>query len=276
MEINTNVSSSILQKTLNLNNTEITKTVAKLASGTSASSIEDAANVILSEQQDIKRQDSQQAIDNTQAGISMLQTADSGMSSITDNMSKIRDLSLQGMNGTNNQDDLNAIKAQISDLKSQIDNTAKTTSFNKINLLDGSNKDLSIQTGINSSSNDNSTNIGSALNNSTSEALGLPTDDELNKMFDKSSDSSDIFKKIDSAMSTVSDARSNIGAIQQTFDTHIDNLAKTAYSSPNVSDTDYAKESMNYIQAKIKQSATTSLMYQTNHQPEIALSLFGG
>lgn len=273
MEINTNISSSILQRSLNINTSEINNTIVKLSTGKDSSAIENAANLILSKQQDIKSQSSKQAMGNTQAGISMLQVAESGMSSVNENIGRIRELTLQGLNGTNGKEDLDAIKSEITQRREQIDNIAQTTTFNNIKLLDGSGKGVSIQTGINAEPEHNSSNVGNLLKDVSSENLGLPSDEELNKLFANKTGNEDIFQKIDMAKERISNSRSDIGAVQQAFGNKVESLATSAYSSSSYGDTDYAKEAMNLISGQVKQSSQEALWTQAKSLPNNALAL---
>lgn len=275
MEINTNISASILQKSLNLSNIEVNQSITKMATGKGASAAEDAARLILTETENIKRQSSMQAMENTQAGISMLQTAEGGMSNINDNIQRIRELSLQGMNGTNGETERAAIKEEISQLRSQIDNVANSTSFNNIKLLDGSGSNVSIQTGIDGDASTSTSSLNKSLGSFTVDSLGIPTNGELDIMFAGGNAGAEVFNKIDSAINTVSKYRANVGAIQSKLENNIDSLAKNTYTGVTSNDTDFAKESMNMAMSSIKQSASASLLAQANQQPAIALSIIG-
>ena len=101
MEINTNLTSQLLLATsLTTSTDQSIKTMKALASGTKLNDEDNAANLEISEMAQAQLNGSSVAADNSQQGISVLQTADSGLSSIHDNLQQIRDLALQAANGT--------------------------------------------------------------------------------------------------------------------------------------------------------------------------------
>ena len=84
---------------------------------------------------------------NANDGISLAQTAESAMGEVTNMLQRMRELAVQGANGTITGDDRAALQAEVVQLRSEIDNVATRTNFNGIKLLDGSAKGLLLQTG---------------------------------------------------------------------------------------------------------------------------------
>jgi flagellin len=76
-----------------------------------------------------------------------MQTAEGALDEVTNSLQRMRELAVQAVNGTNNALDRAALDAEVQQLKSEIDRTAKTTQFNSINLLDGSFKNKVLQIG---------------------------------------------------------------------------------------------------------------------------------
>lgn len=87
------------------------------------------------------------AMRNANDGISLAQTAESAMGEVTNMLQRMRELAVQGANGTITGDDRAALQAEVVQLRSEIDNVATRTNFNGIKLLDGSAKGLLLQTG---------------------------------------------------------------------------------------------------------------------------------
>ena len=275
--INTDITSQILAKSLTSSTTQAVKTMEALSSGKKIDDQDNAANLEISDMAQSQLSGSSVASENSQEGVNVLQTADSGLSSIQDNLQQIRDLSLQAANGTYNQNDKSAIAQQISQLTDQINNTSKTTSFNNQNLLDGSSTGMTIQTGANSDSSQNSVNIGSALASSNASSLNLPTGDDLKTALASSKGAASLISNIDSAISSVSTQRASVGSYQNTLTSNIDNLSvqqsNLAASKSTITDTDTASATASLVQSQIKQNASASLLAQANQLPSIALTL---
>jgi len=89
------------------------------------------------------------AIRNANDGINMAQTADGALSQTTSILQRMRELAVQAANASNSADNRSSMQQEITQLKTQIDQIAKTTNFNDINLLDGSATKLDLQIGAN-------------------------------------------------------------------------------------------------------------------------------
>jgi flagellin len=108
------------------------------------------------------------AIRNANDGISMAQTAEGALGEVTNMLQRMKELATQSANGTLGTSERKALQAEVSQLTSQIDNISKTTNFNGINLLDGSAKDVKLQTGVNAGET-----ISVNLANTSTKSLGL-------------------------------------------------------------------------------------------------------
>jgi len=265
-EIN-DISSSILQRNLATSSKDIKISFAKLAHGKQSSAVENAASLVISEQMEAQKRGSQEALENALTGMNMLQTADSGLNSINENLQRIRELKIQSENGTLSDRDKEAINQEISSLTSEIDRIAKTTSFNKINLLDGSSMDLEIQVGANSDPETNSKQVGNPLDSATTESLGLDPN------------SPDFLKQLDNAIKEVLSRRSEIGALNNGLESTINSLyvrqENLNASQSRIQDTDIALEISKLTQNQILQNASVSLMSQANQTPAIIKLLVG-
>jgi flagellin len=88
-----------------------------------------------------------QAVRNTQDGISVVQTAEGGLTETTSILQRMRDLSVQAANDSNDTNSRNAINAEATALKAELDRIAGKTTFNNVNLLGGSYTAKSFQVG---------------------------------------------------------------------------------------------------------------------------------
>ena len=87
------------------------------------------------------------AIRNAGNGQSLASTADSALGEVTNMLQRMRELSVQSANGTIATEDRNALQAEVKQLVKEIDSVSTRTTFNGVKLLDGSAKNLSLQTG---------------------------------------------------------------------------------------------------------------------------------
>ncbi len=138
MIINTNVAAMNTFNALNNNTNSMNQALAELSSGKSINSAADnPSGLTISEQMQGQINGLGQANSNTQNGISLIQTAEGGLTETSSILQTMRELAVQASNGTNTTTDLQAIQDQINQYTAQIDNIGNTTQFNTINLLNG-------------------------------------------------------------------------------------------------------------------------------------------
>ena len=150
MYINTNIASLGAQNNLGSSQAAMQTSLERLSSGLRINSAkDDAAGLSIVTRMTSQIDGMNQATINTNDGISFLQTADSAMTTITDNLQRIRDLSLQAANASNSVSDRQSINNEVQQLKAEIQQVATTTSFNGTPLLDGSIGAMPFQVGAN-------------------------------------------------------------------------------------------------------------------------------
>jgi len=169
--INTNVSSLNAQRNLNTSQSSLATSLQRLSSGLRINSAkDDAAGLAISERMTAQIKGLNQAVRNANDGISLSQTAEGDLVQITNNLQRMRELSVQAANATNSSSDRAAIQQEVSALTTEIDRVARNSSFNGVKLLDGSFSAQTFQVGANTTSNDQIT--VSSLANAKSSALG--------------------------------------------------------------------------------------------------------
>ena len=148
--INTNIASLTAQRNLNKSQSSLQTAMQRLSSGLRINSAkDDAAGLAISERMTTQIRGMNQAIRNSNDGISLSQTAEGAMGEITENMQRIRELAVQSRNATNNAADRQALDAEVQERLSEIDRIANQTQFNGTNLLDGSFTAKAFQVGAN-------------------------------------------------------------------------------------------------------------------------------
>jgi flagellin len=140
MRINHNIAALNANNRLKLNDTAISKNLQKLASGYRINSAaDDAAGLAVSEKMRAQINGLNQAIDNAENGISLIQTAEGGLNETESILQRMNTLAVESANGTyQDETDRANLNKEIEALKSEIDRISKSTNFNQINLLDGS------------------------------------------------------------------------------------------------------------------------------------------
>ena len=137
--VNTNVKSLVAQDSLMKSGRFLSTAMERLSTGKRINSAkDDAAGLSISNRMDAQIRGLTMAVKNANDGISLMQTAEGALDEVTNSLQRMRELAVQAVNGTNNAQDRAALDAEVQQLKSEIDRTAKTTQFNSINLLDGS------------------------------------------------------------------------------------------------------------------------------------------
>jgi flagellin len=118
------------------NQAKVSKIMEKLSSGLRINrAADDAAGLAISEKMRAQIKGLQQAQRNIQDGISLIQTAEGGLSEIHNQLQRARELSVQAANGTLNKNDREEIQKEIDHIKKGIDDVAYDTEFNKIKPL---------------------------------------------------------------------------------------------------------------------------------------------
>ena len=131
LTLNTNVSALTAQRNLARSSDELSRSLQRLSSGLRVNSArDDAAGLAISTRMDTQIRGMSQAIRNANDGISVLQTAEGVMASITDNIQRIRELAVQAANGSNGAAEREAIAQEVRQRLAEIDRVGKSASFN--------------------------------------------------------------------------------------------------------------------------------------------------
>lgn len=292
--INTNVAALNAYNNLSQNQKAQSSAFEKLSSGLRINkAADDAAGLSISQGLTSQINGLTQGVSNAQDGINVAQIADGALGTVQNILQRERTLVLKaGNEGTNDSTSLNAIQSEIVALNSQLINIGGATKFGQTNLLDGSYK-RNFQVGANNASTDQ---IGLDLSSGFSGASGLTSAIGLTGLkilngasggtafsnavsaigYATSSMSADL-TAIDSAIQTVSNKRSLIGAVQNQLNYTITNLqtgiVNVTSSRSNLMDADLATEATAMTQSQILVSSSTSILAQANSAPQAILKL---
>jgi flagellin len=135
--INTNLSSLNSSRLLSSSETNLSRAMERLSSGVRINSArDDAAGLAISERMTSQIRGLNQATRNANDGISMLQTADGALASMTSSLQRIRELSIQAANSTNSASDKKALQEEANQLIQEIERISTTTTFNGDRIFD--------------------------------------------------------------------------------------------------------------------------------------------
>ncbi|HGW5506246.1 TPA: flagellin [Citrobacter koseri] len=266
--INTNLMSLTTQNNLNKSQSALGTAIERLSSGLRINSAkDDAAGQAIANRMTSQIKGMNQAARNANDGISMAQTAEGSLNEINNNLQRIRELAVQASNGTNSASDLESLQDEVTARLAEIDRVAEKTDFNGIKLLDGTAGAVKIQVGVN---DDDTIDLDLSGAKADSTTLGV-------KGIDLKALAGGELKTIDDAIATVDSARSGLGAVQNRFESAINNLNNTSTNlsaaQSRIQDADYATEVSNMSRAQILQQAGTSVLSQANQVPQTVLSL---
>ena len=168
--INTNVGALNARAALEANSVNQSNSMQQLSTGLRINSAkDDAAGLAIATKMSSNIKGVAVAIRNANDGISMAQTAESSLSSVTNMLQRMRELAVQASNGTLTSSNRASMQLEVKQLASEIDNIGKTANFNGIKLFDGSASQISLQTNINAG---DAVKMGVGLMNSNSIGLG--------------------------------------------------------------------------------------------------------
>jgi flagellin len=275
--VNTNISSLNAQRQLSQSEQALNQSFERLSSGFRINSAaDDAAGLQISERMTSQIQGLNQAVRNSNDAISLTQTAEGALAETTNSLQRIRQLAVQSQNGINSSADRTALQKEVSALKTEISRIATDTTFNNLNILDAS-YSAAFLVGANSgqtiSVNLSASNI---IGGTGFSSTGLGIGDLSVATF---GDASAALVSIDTAISAVGNVRSDLGAIQNRFQSTIRNLTNIAENlagaRSQIRDTDFALETAKLTRNQIIQQASILVLTQANQRPQAALSLLG-
>jgi len=132
------------------------KSTEKLSSGYRINrAADDAAGLSISEKMRSQIRGLNKASDNAQDGISLIQTAEGALNEQHSILQRMRELSVQAANGTETDDDREAVQNEIEQLQSELTRISDTTEFNTMKLLDGSQSGSKVQASVSKSAESN-------------------------------------------------------------------------------------------------------------------------
>ncbi|HAZ40433.1 flagellin [uncultured Exiguobacterium sp.] len=294
MRITNNVQALKAYRNLSINQTNVKTTMDKLSSGQKINrGADDAAGLAISEKMRNRLKALDKAEQNVLDGVSMIQTAEGGLSETHNLLQRMRELAVQAGNGTLATEDRTAIQEEINQLTNEVSRIAKTTQFNGKELLSGKFNDadsaLFIQT--NAGANEG---ISITINDMQALAIGVSSTTQADSSIRPldfpsgsapeyalsvmtATDANDAISHYTKAIDTISQQRAQLGAIQNRFEAtssvlsvSVENLTA---SESRIRDTDMAREMMEYAKYNILNQSGMAMIAQANALPQGVLQL---
>ena len=273
--VNTNMSALKTQRNLNDATNAMNKAMERMSTGYKINSAkDDAANMYIATNLDVQISGSKVAKSNISTAANMLSIAEGDLDVILDNVTRIRDLTVQYANGIYDEKSQKAMTDEIEARMAEIDRIATASNFNGKKLLDGTMGDVRLQVGANAEEAANCVTIDETIfGNKSSAELGL----EIGANYDNATAAAAYLGTIDDAITNINEAKAAIGATGNRLDAATESLTTTIENMTSahstIMDADIAEESANYVQQQILQQTASSLLVQANALPQIALTL---
>lgn len=148
--INSNINSLVAQQNLNGSQNALSQAITRLSSGKRINSAaDDAAGLAIATRMQTQINGLNQGVSNANDGVSMIQTASSGLSQITSSLQRIRQLAVQASSGSLSTSDQQALQQEVTQQIAEVNRIASQTNYNGKNVLDGSAGNISFQVGAN-------------------------------------------------------------------------------------------------------------------------------
>lgn len=270
-----NVASLRAQRHLGKTQSALTNNIARLSSGLRINkSADDASGLAISDELRAYTRGLKQAERNANDGISLIQTAEGGLSEAIGVLTRMRELAVQASNeGTMDSTERGYLAQEYQLLESELNRIVAVTEFNGQKLINGDiSTGVSFQVGMRNTSADR---ISLTLTNVDSTRLALD-DDTL----DTSTTAQAAITALDTAIQTLNTQRGSLGATQNRLTMSISNLGtmreNMMAADSRIRDVDVAEESAAMARNQILSQAGSSVLAQANQLPQAALSLIGG
>ena len=276
-----NIASLNAQRILGINNDRLALSVERISSGIRINrAADDAAGLGISEalRSDIRAL--RQAVRNSNDGIALINVAEGALNEQSSILIRLRELASQAATGTVGSTERATIQLEFNALRNEIDRISATTQFNGQGLVDGSlastvssANQVLIQVGIDSGTNSR-INLNEQINLTavTSSSLGIDT-----LSVTAAAQALTTLDTINTAISKVTQARGQVGAVQNRLTRSVGNLSVSIENlqaaESSIRDADIAKEIADLTRNQILVQSATAMVGQANLIPQSILLL---
>jgi len=261
--INTNVVSLNAQRNLSTSQNSLATSMQRLSSGLRVNSArDDAAGLAIADRMNAQIRGTDVAIRNANDGISLAQTAEGALATVTDALQRMRELAVQAQNGSNGTTDRADLDTEYQQLSAEITRLAAQTKFNGIAIIGGGAGAQVFQIGANN---------GDTLTITTAAVTTVAGD------LTTAANASTAVAALDTKLDSITTNRATYGAAMSRFGMAISNLQITGENQSaarsRIMDADFAAETANLSRAQILQQAGTAMVAQANQLPNLVTNL---
>ncbi|MDJ0866950.1 MAG: flagellin [Myxococcota bacterium] len=272
LRVNTNPASLNAQRNLQNTTNRLNRSLERLSSGLRITrAADDAAGLAISERFRAEIRSLGQAQRNANDGVSLLQVAEGALNETSGILVRLRELSVQSMNGTLGTAERAALDDEFQALLSEIDRIAAVTQFNGTQVLNSTGVSVTFQVGIDNTSNDSITVSGV---DATTSGIGVSGLDIAS-----AGAASAALSAVDAAVGDIASLRAQFGAAQNRLESAIRSLGvsieNTSAAESRIRDVDVASETAELTRNQVLQQAGVSVLAQANFSTQVALSLLG-
>lgn len=284
MIINHNINSINANRTLKYRDVSLGRNSEKLSTGMKINRAgDDASGLAVSEKMRSQIRGLDRAELNAQDGVSLLQTTEGYLTSISDLIQRVRELSVQSANGIYEQADRDQIQVEVNQLLDEIDNISEQGQFNNLKLFSGR---FAAPTGENAPEDALYLHLGANMDEreriyieamstislglrdeATGEAMSTQTLEEANRSI----------SVLDNALKKVLKQRADLGGYQARVEFTMKNLSVGAENlqaaESRIRDVNMALEMSDFIKNQILQQSNIAVLSQTNNLTRSVLTL---
>ena len=274
MSIRTNVSSLNAQRNLSSTQGALDTSLSRLSSGYRITKAgDDAAGLGISTKLEAQIRSYAQAVRNANDGMSVIQSSEAALNESANVLTRLRELAMQSASDGIGDTERGYVQKEASKLVDELERIAQVTEYNGTKLLNNGASSLDFQVGVMNSTNDR---ISFTTIDATTGASGLAVTG-LSLAGKVSAQSA--LTTIDDALKKVSDARAELGAAGNRFQSAINNIQAFSESlsaaNSRIKDVDVAEETSRMARSQILSQAGVSVLAQANQAPQLALKLLG-
>jgi flagellin len=276
LAIQTNISSINAQRNLMRTGRSLNQAITRLSSGLKInSSADDAAGIAVSEGLRAQIRGYDQAIENANDGIAILQTTEGSYNSISDLMIRMRELSVQAANDSLTNKERAYLNTEFEDLTNELIRITDVAEYNGVKLLDGTAGNgagaMVFQVGTRNTVNDQ---IGITLKDQDAAALGVDVLDLTNI-----TNAQNAITAIDAGLDILATDRATLGSKINELTAAVDNLSlmveNLSAANSQIRDADIARESAAFTKSNVLMQSGVAMLSQANTIPQMALKLLG-
>ena len=272
MIINTNTSALRAQNGGRVANQALQTAMERLSSGKRINSAkDDAAGLAIASSMTAQIRGMNQAVRNSNDGISFAQTAEGALGEVSNMLQRIRELAVQSKSGTYSTADRTNLNAEATALQAQISDILTNTKFNGVAVFDyaatdTASDDIVIQVGAGTET----VSVAKAfLNSGNFEAADFAVDSVAN--------ATSTITNIDANLTAINTARAGLGASQSRLESVVNNLTNVVTNLSDarsrIEDADFSQETTKLAKAQILSQASTAMLAQANQSQQGVLSL---